>query len=502
MKKIIPFFLMCLTLVYNEGIYAQCDLSIEFSETCVGETTAEVVITFVGGTAPYNIGGTFIDGAYEDDSFVINTEDNEEYLVEVTDAEGCEAALARSTFCSKCLNDAGTVVEAANGSSDQQIVCAGESITVIALNALVDSNNPEDPSSTLIYALHTSDSDMAGNILVVVTTNSLEGDIENGTISYADAIAAGAMPGVTYYISSVVGPDADGNGLPDVLGDECTVIASGLAVVFTDGFDVNLAVDVDCQADGTATIMAIVTGGGVGTMYNVSGIFSGMVADGEMITVEDVPDGPWSLTAAAVDGGACVNSASVQDVVECEKTVVDWLSFEGEVMTNGNKLTWATGNELNNEYFEVKRSSDGNYFETIGVEEGAINSSVIQTYEFLDRNAPSGISYYRVTQYDLDGISTSTKIISLTRGEQNFDINGLMPIPAINYVELSFTSIENQNIEMVLYDFTGREVLKSTLESQEGGNQFVVDVGGLSPGIYLLSLNNGSKVITTKLIKD
>lgn len=503
MKKIILFFLVSVAFFCNSNLYAQCELTIEFDETCIGETSAEVVITLVGGTAPYNIGGTFSESEYEDDTFTITVEDNEEYLVDVTDAEGCNANLARSTFCSKCINNAGNVVEASSGGADQQTVCSGSSITVVALNALVDANNPEDPNSTLIYALHTSATDQAGDILAVVTTNSLEGNIENGTISYADAIAAGAVPGVTYYISSVVGPDGDGDGIPDILGDECTVVAPGLAVIFTEGFTVSINVDVDCdQATGTATISASVTGGGVGTNYNVSGIFNGLVSDGETFVIEDVAEGPWSLAATAVGGGECVTPASVQDVIECDKDAVEWLSFEGEVTENGNQLTWATASETDNEYFSIERSKDGEFFELIAVEEGAGNSLNIQTYEYLDRTAPSGKSYYRVTQHDFDGKSTTTKVISLTRGERSFQLNELMPVPAINYVELNFTSIGTQNVDLVLYDLTGREVLRSVLDAQEGGNDFVMDVASLTPGMYLLSLNDGVQTITTKFIKD
>ncbi len=504
MKKNILLLFMGFAFLCSSDIYAQCeDFDIEFNENCVGETTAEVFIRIVGGNAPYSIGGTFNDAAYPDDTFVLTVEDSDGYEVEVVDINGCSAILSRSTFCSKCFNKAGIVTETGAGSTDLQTICSGESITVSALEAFVDSNNPEDPSSTLIYVLHTSATDIAGDILLNVPTGSLEDVIENGAISYADAIAAGAIPGVTYYISSVVGPDSDGNGLPDVLGDECTIVAPGLAVVFTEGFAVSLNVDVDCdRSTGIATISANVTGGGEGTTYEVSGIFNGVVSEGEIFVVGDVANGVWSLSATAVGGGSCVTAASVQDVIECDKNVVEWLSFDGEVSVSGNLLSWATGNEINNEYFAIERSSNGLDFDVIGVEEGAGNSEDVLTYRFIDRNAPSGISYYRIIQYDFDGQSTATNIVSLTRGERNFAIDGIMPVPAVSYVELSFTAITTQNIDLVLYDFTGREMLKSTLDANEGGNNFVIDVTTIPNGIYLLSLNDGMKVVTTKLLVD
>ncbi len=51
---------------------------------------------------------------------------------------------------------------------------------------------------------------------------------------------------------------------------------------------------------------------------------------------------------------------------------------------NSIRLQWSTATEINNDYFTVERSIDGNTFETIGIVEGAGNSSTTHNYQFTD----------------------------------------------------------------------------------------------------------------------
>nr|WP_278248440.1 T9SS type A sorting domain-containing protein [Niastella populi] len=50
---------------------------------------------------------------------------------------------------------------------------------------------------------------------------------------------------------------------------------------------------------------------------------------------------------------------------------------------------------------------------------------------------------------------------------------------------------------MLIFDNLGRLVLTSTLT----GNRTTVDVTGFLPGVYLLKIHNGQKVINRKFMK-
>jgi hypothetical protein len=101
---------------------------------------------------------------------------------------------------------------------------------------------------------------------------------------------------------------------------------------------------------------------------------------------------------------------------------VELISFSGELVEKSVKLTWKTASERNNRVFEVERNVVGtaNKFEKIGDVKGLLNTSSINTYDFMD-DAPqtNNVSYYRLRQVDLDGTSTFSKVISMAFSPAN-----------------------------------------------------------------------------------
>ena len=71
-----------------------------------------------------------------------------------------------------------------------------------------------------------------------------------------------------------------------------------------------------------------------------------------------------------------------------------------------------------------------------------------------------------------------------------------------DFLNISFTDMEGQNIELVLYDILGREVYKKQMTGI--ANTEVINLSSLNSGTYLLSIvlqsNNTSK--TYKIIKQ
>jgi hypothetical protein len=82
---------------------------------------------------------------------------------------------------------------------------------------------------------------------------------------------------------------------------------------------------------------------------------------------------------------------------------IDLLSFTAKYQDGKVLLNWATGSEINNDYFTLERSRDAVSAEIIGFVDGAGNSSQTLHYEFIDHDPLPGISYYRLKQTDYDG---------------------------------------------------------------------------------------------------
>ncbi len=467
-----------------EAVVVTCPIELIVSEVCNDtDEGGTVSVTIVGGSAPYTSFGTFADDI-EGNTFEFTVGEAEEYNIEVVGTDdGCGSALANGTLtCSKCKNDAGILGVVGGGTTT---TCGG-SIDIVANGAVIGGENAT-ATSVITYILYSDANDLTGSVLAVNST---------GTFTVADAGGAG-----TYFVTAYVGVDDDGDGAIDFFGDECTVSSDALEITFTEGVDLVVTAQEDCdQETGAVTVNVTVTGGVApydvtGTSITVlddDGIFSFAAVDGDTYTVN------------VTDASGCGTGSVSSDGVVCTKDPlgVEWLSFEGEVQTTGNFLQWMTASETNNEYFAVERSLDGKNFEVIAVVEAAGESAVPTAYSHLDRSAPAGTSYYRVTQFDFDGQNDATNVISLIRGEGAFGITNVRPVPAADYIQVSFSAISNGSVELSVYDLTGRVMLQTSVDATTGINNQTIDISAYPAGIYMVALNNGSDVATQRLIKE
>ena len=84
---------------------------------------------------------------------------------------------------------------------------------------------------------------------------------------------------------------------------------------------------------------------------------------------------------------------------------IDLISFSGELDPSGSIviLDWITSSQVNNDYFEIQRSTDVEEWFTISIIEGAGNTNSEISYNSLDYEPLSGVSYYRLKQTDYNG---------------------------------------------------------------------------------------------------
>ena len=97
----------------------------------------------------------------------------------------------------------------------------------------------------------------------------------------------------------------------------------------------------------------------------------------------------------------------------CSVLPIEFLSFEGNNEDKVNVLKWVTATEINNEYFTIERSVDGENWLRIEQVDGAGNSSVKRSYEYVDDSYPNQINYYRLSQTDFNGMSETFETIAI-----------------------------------------------------------------------------------------
>jgi hypothetical protein len=170
-------------------------------------------------------------------------------------------------------------------------------------------------------------------------------------------------------------------------------------------------------------------------------------------------------------------------------------------------LSWATGAEVNNEYFTVERSSDGKNFSGILNKRGAGNSSKTLYYSDVDKNPLQGQSYYRLKQTDYDGHYTYSSIKAIKLKQQIDDENlikliAVGPNPFSDQLNISFEMKNASDVEIMLLNSSGQSLYNNKMNAEAGINQFeYTDNRGLPSGIYILVIQSGVNRDVKKVYK-
>ncbi len=131
---------------------------------------------------------------------------------------------------------------------------------------------------------------------------------------------------------------------------------------------------------------------------------------------------------------------------------------------------------------------------TAGIYSITVNLSIAGTV-FGIPAAPqtSSIDYYVITIDAPSGIETN--IASL-----KFDLLHNKPNPAISYTDVSFTSPVAGNFNLKIFNLIGKEVYNQTMRGLAGMNTMRIETDNLTPGVYMISLQNGSAIVTGRMV--
>ena len=159
------------------------------------------------------------------------------------------------------------------------------------------------------------------------------------------------------------------------------------------------------------------------------------------------------------------------------------LSFDA--VKNGSKveLLWKTSSELNNDYFTIEKSIDGQEWAEVGIQKGAGNSNVLLSYSMTDYTPFKGISYYRLKQTDFDGSATYSVIRRIQLLEHG--VIRIYPNPTKNSIVIEGADVNYENI--LILNVLGQEVIRKVPKSNQDKNVFL-DMSLLSNGVYIISV--------------
>lgn len=150
-------------------------------------------------------------------------------------------------------------------------------------------------------------------------------------------------------------------------------------------------------------------------------------------------------------------------------------------------LRWTTAREIDNDFFTIERSTDGENFTEIQRIPGAGNSDAVISYGTSDNAPLHGISYYRLKQTDFDGTFSYSKIVSV---QVNLTLASRLSVyPNPNSGSRFFLNMKSEEVKsLAIYDLSGRlQEFCTSFELTSQGLQPVSDTQ-LSKGSYLVKV--------------
>ncbi len=218
----------------------------------------------------------------------------------------------------------------------------------------------------------------------------------------------------------------------------------------------------------------------------------------------------FRVTIADSTGGGCGNDFAIDDIslALCPAggpTPVQLIDFTARLKGDGVSLGWSTSQELNNKYFQVERSADGNSDWTVlTTVNGAGNSQTVKNYNAFDASPLAGINYYRLKQVDFDGVSAYSKTVTVKIDLQKTSIS-VLTNPFHNTLSVNFASPSSLLVSARLIDITGKQIALEKWSLSPGNNRKDFStINGLQIGMYILTItnNSGEIIFNGKVIKQ
>lgn len=238
--------------------------------------------------------------------------------------------------------------------------------------------------------------------------------------------------------------------------------------------------------------------------YNITFDAEGIVsfADACHITaLKRVSSGPWSASGTHQDNSGGAASPVVSRLNSTgwsnwgfgggsgDPLPVELSSFSANCTNNEVVISWITESEYNSSHFELIKSRDGINWETIYTVPAAGYSNSEIVYSYIDSESQD--SYYRLNQYDIDGVmDIYGPIHSGCTNENNFFTT--YPNPSSGHFNLVINDskyIGETKVEFC--DLNGKITNSMDLTLKAGINLFVIDSSPYQSGLYLLRISNG-----------
>jgi len=176
-------------------------------------------------------------------------------------------------------------------------------------------------------------------------------------------------------------------------------------------------------------------------------------------------------------------------------------SYTVQLLDDNVHVKWTTSAEKNNAKFTIERSTDGVKFTEVA-NIPATNNTTGKSYEWIDSRPLPNLSYYRLSQTDLDGRREYFQI----RKIMNRSLQERTIIVAPNPFTTELTAFINvprtQQITATVSDLSGRTIKTVYGKYAEGAAEININTTDLPKGLYLLKVKGEDFSQIQKIVKQ
>ncbi len=162
---------------------------------------------------------------------------------------------------------------------------------------------------------------------------------------------------------------------------------------------------------------------------------------------------------------------------------------------NGIVLTnWTVSNAVNLNHFELQRSTDGIYFETIAVVFYDASSNLSSSYAVKDLSPVAGMNYYKLKIIDNNDGITYSQIQPVQINSNSLSSISVMPNPVVNSTfRIDFNNMNEGIYEVLISDITGKNICTKNIQvNATQTEQIFQKTSSMVTGIYIVTVTNKS----------
>ena len=184
----------------------------------------------------------------------------------------------------------------------------------------------------------------------------------------------------------------------------------------------------------------------------------------------------------------------------------DFLEFTAELQTSAVLLSWIVMANSHATRYIVEQSKNNVHFSIFQSITAHASTNDIESYFMTDPSPFTGISYYRIRQQNSDGsdqLSHTERVEYFPKNTKDVEILTLSPNPFTTGFTVTFSAIQPGNAYVTLADASGKVADRLTILVTEGLNTYKYNQKrNLQPGIYVLTVMNGSQMDSKKILKS